>query len=263
MAETKTFVVTGASSGIGKAAAKQLVSHGHAVIGLDIKEPDFALKEFHHCDLSKVDSIDQALAKLAGRYASVLNIAGVPVAFGKELTIKVNILGLRHFTEGIWPRIEDGGTVVNVSSIAGNNWRNRRAELTELLSTSSFGEGLNWWESHRGSINVDAYTLSKEAVVLYSMMLARRGIERKINVVSVGPGPVDTPLLPSFTQDVGAANMDRLIEIVGRAAQPGEIAEAIVVFAERKLSWVNGVHIQVDGGLSAAMSTRGRPAAGR
>jgi NAD(P)-dependent dehydrogenase (short-subunit alcohol dehydrogenase family) len=263
MAESKTFVLTGTSSGIGKAAAKLLVSNGNAVIGLDIKEPDFELKEFHHCDLSKVESIDQTLAKLTGRYASVLNIAGVPVAFGKELTMKVNILGLRHFTEGIWQRIEDGGTVVNVSSIAGNNWRNRRAELTELLSTRSFDEGLTWWESHQGSFNVDEYTLSKEAVVLYSMMLARRGIDRKINVVSIGPGPVDTPLLPSFTQDVGAANMNRLIDVVGRAAQPNEIAEAIVVFAERKLSWVNGVHIPVDGGLSAALSTRSKPAAGR
>ena len=263
MADSKTFVVTGTSSGIGKAAAKLLVSRGNAVIGLDIKQPDFELKEFHTCDLGRVDSIDQTLAKLTGRYASVLNIAGVPVAFGKELTMKVNILGLRHFTEGVWQRIEDGGTVVNVSSIAGNNWRNRRAELTELLSTRSFDEGLNWWEAHQATLNVDAYTLSKEAVVLYSMMLARRGIERRINVVSIGPGPVDTPLLPSFTQDVGAANMDRLIDTVGRAAQPGEIAEAIVVFAERRLSWVNGVHVQVDGGLTAAMSTRSKPAAGR
>lgn len=262
MAESKTFVVTGTSSGIGKATAKLLVSRGNAVIGLDIKKPDFELKEFHHCDLSKVDSIDQTLAKLTGPYASVLNIAGVPVAFGKELTMKVNILGLRHFTEGIWQRIEDGGTVVNVSSIAGNNWRNRRAELTELLSTRSFDEGLNWWESHQGAFKVDAYTLSKEAVVLYSMMLSQRGMDRKINVVSIGPGPVDTPLLPSFTQDVGPDNMKRMTDTV-RAAQPNEIAEAIVIFAERKLSWVNGVHVPVDGGLSAAMSTRSRPAAGR
>ena len=64
MADSKTFVVTGASSGIGKAVAKLLVSHGNAVIGLDIKEPDFELKAFHRCDLSKVESIDQTLAKL-------------------------------------------------------------------------------------------------------------------------------------------------------------------------------------------------------
>lgn len=57
--------------------------------------------------------------------------------------------------------------------------------------------------------------------------------------------------------------MNRLIDIVGRAAQPNEIAEAIAVFAERKLSWVNGVHVQVDGGLSAALSTRSKPAVGR
>ena len=68
----------------------------------------------------------RALAKLPGPYSSLLNVAGVPMAVGNELTMKVNYFGLRHFTESVFDRIVNGGTVVNVASIAGNNWRKRR-----------------------------------------------------------------------------------------------------------------------------------------
>ncbi len=259
MASSKPFIVTGCYSGIGSATAKMLLANGHDVVGLDIKQPDYALSEFHLCDLSNPTSIDASLAKLRGSYASLLNIAGVPVGFGAELTMKVNILGLRHFTDGIWARIAEQGTVVNVSSLAGNNWKKRRAELDELLATASMAEGLAWWEANQSKFNVDAYVISKEAVVLYSMMLAGRGLARGINVNSIGPGPVATPLLPTFTSDTGADAMQHLINIVGRVAQPEEIAQTIVALAERKLGWVNATHINVDGGLAAGLSLRWKP----
>jgi len=250
----KTVIVTGAFSGVGKATAMMLLERGHRVVGIDIRTPDYALSEFHVCDLSSAESIDEVVRKLDGSYASVMNIAGVPLSLGPEITLKVNILGLQRFTAGIWDRIEDRGTVVNVSSLAGNNWRKRRKELTELLAVPSFAAGLTWWNSHQTELGVDAYTVSKEAVVLYSMMLAERGLSRGINVNSIGPGPVDTPLLPAFTQDAGEEAMRHYIGIVGRAAQPEDIAEAIVALAERKIGWLNAVHLNIDGGLTTALS---------
>lgn len=259
MAASKTFLVTGAYSGIGSATAHALMANGHDVIGIDIREPDYALAGFHQCDLSDPASIEATVKALTGRYDSLLNIAGVPVAHGDELTMKVNILGLRQFTEGVWDRIADGGTVVNVSSLAGNNWKKRRNELGELLATVSFADGLAWWQANHARFDVDAYIVSKEAVVLYTMMLAGRGLERGISVNSVGPGPVETPLLPAFTEDTGEEMMQRFINIIGRAAQPAEIAEAIVVLAERRMGWVNAMHINVDGGLTAGLSLRWPP----
>jgi NAD(P)-dependent dehydrogenase (short-subunit alcohol dehydrogenase family) len=252
--DNRTVILTGASSGVGKAVAQRLSERGSTVIAIDIKEPSTDVAEYHACDLGDVASIDGLLSKLTGTYASVMNVAGVPGTAGDETTLRVNLLGLRHFTDGLWDRIEDGGTVVNVASIAGNNWRRRRNLLSDLLATTSFADGLEWWRANHTALDTDAYTFSKEAVVLYTMQLAGRGLARGIRVNDVGPGPVDTPILPDFTRATGEELMQQMINIVGRAAQPGDIADAVMVLAQGTIGWLNGQHIVVDGGLTAGYS---------
>ncbi len=205
--------------------------------------------------MSDPASIDGVLADLTGPYSSVLNVAGVPMAVGNELTMKVNYFGLKYFTEKVWDRIADGGTVVNVASIAGNNWRKRRGLLMEMMAIEDFDEGVAWWNKNEETVGTDAYTFSKEAVVVYTMRLAGKGLARGIRVNDVGPGPVETPILPDFTNDVGADVMQSMIDVVGRSAQPSDIGEALVTLAEGQISWLNGQHIIVDGGLMAGLSS--------
>lgn len=255
MASEHPILLTGGASGVGEATAKQLLARGHKVVSLDIKpstNPDIT---HHHCDLSDPASIDGVLADLTGPYSSVLNVAGVPMAVGNELTMKVNYFGLKYFTEKVWDRIADGGTVVNVASIAGNNWRKRRGLLMELMAIEDFDEGVAWWNKNEKTVGTDAYTFSKEAVVVYTMRLAGKGLARGIRVNDVGPGPVETPILPDFTNDVGADVMQSMIDVVGRSAQPSDIGEALVSLAEGQISWLNGQHIIVDGGLMAGLSS--------
>jgi len=255
MALEHPILLTGGASGVGEATAKQLLARGHKVVSLDIKpstNPDIT---HHHCDLSDPASIDGVLADLTGPYSSVLNVAGVPMAVGNELTMKVNYFGLKYFTEKVWDRIADGGTVVNVASIAGNNWRKRRGLLMELMAIEDFDEGVAWWNKNEETVGTDAYTFSKEAVVVYTMRLAGKGLARGIRVNDVGPGPVETPILPDFTNDVGADVMQSMIDVVGRSAQPSDIGEALVTLAEGQISWLNGQHIIVDGGLMAGLSS--------
>ena len=245
------IVLTGAASGVGDATARRLIERGHEVISLDIKEPTAKVAAHHHCDLSDPASIDATVASLDGRYASLLNVAGVPNAVGDERTIAVNILGLRQITEALWERIADGGTVVNVASIAGNQWRKRREAIAALLATDSMAAGLDWWRANAETLDTDSYTFSKEAVVIYTMQLAMRGIGRGIRVNDVGPGPIETPIFADFTEAVGADVMQNMIDMVGRAAQPNDIAEAVVALAEGDMGWLNGQHIIVDGGMMA------------
>tara|TARA_B100001013_G_scaffold336971_1_gene256684 strand:- start:123 stop:980 length:858 start_codon:yes stop_codon:yes gene_type:complete len=248
-------LLTGGASGVGEATADLLLKRGHKVISIDVKPFTTSSFEHHHCDLSDPASIDAALAKLPGPYSSLLNVAGVPMAVGNELTMKVNYFGLRYFTERVFGRIADSGTVVNVASIAGNNWRKRRGYLSELMTIEDFDAGVAWWRENEEALGTDAYTFSKEAVVVYTMALAGKGLARGIRVNDVGPGPVDTPILPDFTNDVGPENMQMLIDTIGRPAQPVDIAEALVTLAEGQISWLNGQHIIVDGGLMAGISS--------
>ena len=65
-----------------------------------------------------------------------------------------------------------------------------------------------------------------------------------------------TPLFPYFEADAGAEQMAWMNEQVGRAAEPDDQAAAIVWLAVGDSSWVNGVDLPVDGGLSAGMRDR-------
>lgn len=256
MNDERTVLITGASTGIGAATTARMLAAGYRVVSLDIKDAPPGVTEHHHCDLSDPASIDAVVAELDGRYASLLNIAGVPGTVASELVIKVNVLGLRQLTEAVWDRIEDGGTVVSVASIAGNNWKKRYDRIAELLATPDFAAGVDWWAEHRKQTGTDPYTFSKEAVVVYTMMLAGRGLARGIRANDVGPGPVDTPLLPDFTKQVGESQMQWVIDQIGRPGRPDDIAQALVWLAVGDHDWVNGQHLIVDGGFTAGVWSR-------
>lgn len=256
MAVEGPVIVTGASTGIGAATTKRLLAAGREVVSIDVKAAPDGVAAHHHCDLTDPASIDDTVSKLDGRYASLLNIAGVPGTVPPDVVVKVNTLGLRHLTDALWDRLADGGTVVNVSSIAGNQWKKRQDLITQLLDSPDFATGAEWWEANGESVGTDPYTFSKEAVVVYTMLLAGRGLARKIRVNDVGPGPVDTPIFPDFASQVGEEQMKWMCDQVGRPAQPDDIAQVLTWLAIGDHGWLNGQHIIVDGGLVAGLQSR-------
>ena len=119
------IIVTGTSTGIGSATTKRLLDAGREVISLDIKDAPPGVSAHFHCDLSNPISLDEVLSGFDDTDASILNIEGVHGTVPSDMVLAVNTLGLRHLTEGLWDRLADGGTVVNVASIAGNQWKKR------------------------------------------------------------------------------------------------------------------------------------------
>jgi NAD(P)-dependent dehydrogenase (short-subunit alcohol dehydrogenase family) len=197
-------------------------------------------------------SIDAAVAVIEGPIDALLNIAGLPGTVAPELIMRVNTLGLRHITQALFDRIQHGGAIVNVASIAGVNWARHLKDIDELLSTPSYDAGVAWCAAHSMDGNT-AYHFSKECVVVYTMRMAGPALARGLRCNSVSPGPVATPLLPNFKEQAGSGQIEWVIDGIGRAAEPGEIAEVVKYLATGPASFVNGRDLIVDRGFSSLL----------
>ncbi|MEQ8663253.1 MAG: SDR family oxidoreductase [Gammaproteobacteria bacterium] len=204
--------------------------------------------------MSDPASIDAALAALEGNFDALLNVAGVPGTLDPLLIMKVNTLGLKHLTEGLLGRLNDGGAIVNIASIAGFNWARHLQDINELLAIDDFAQALAWCAARDMDGNT-AYHFSKECVVVYTMQLARLGPARGIRANSVSPGPVATPLLPAFKEQAGQGQLDWVIDSIGRAAAPVDIAHVVHFLAGDASAYLNGRDLVVDGGFSAGLAT--------
>lgn len=239
-------VVTGAASGIGAATVARLVTAGREVIGLD-RQPARDCPTVL-CDLARPETIDTAIAELPAELGGLANVAGVPGTFPAELVMRVNVLGLRHLTEALLPRLVPGAAVVNVASVAAVRDPAPRELVAELLATSSFDAGLTWCLEHPLDAP-SAYRFSKQVLIEWTLQASAAWRRQGVRVVSVSPGVVDTPILPDFRASMGDAAIDTATAEAGRLAEPGDIAPVIAFLLSAEAQWVNGVDLRIDGGL--------------
>ncbi len=251
----KRILLTGASTGIGNATLRRLVDQGHEVVSLDVKDAPEGAAAHVHCDLSDPASIEAAVGQLEGSFDGLGNIAGVAGSMGAELVLRVNVYGLRHVTDTLLAagKLNDGGSIVNIASLAGMAWNRHLDRIAALDAAADFAAGIEVATAYdRGGPN--AYVLSKEWVVSYTKLLAGQLLDRKIRVNSVSPGPVDTPLFPYFETDAGAEQMAWMNQQVGRVGTPDDEAQVVAWLLAGDCGWVNGIDLPVDGGLSAGMA---------
>lgn len=250
----KTYVLTGVSSGVGAAVAADLTARGAAVIGIDRVEPKAALAAFHRCDLTRRQEIDAAVAAIAQPIDGLVNIAGVPGSVPVETVAKVNYLALRRLTDALLPRIRDFGAVVNIASTAGASWRDRAEMVKSLIAIADWDAALAHFVGF-GLDSVTAYDVSKEAVILYSMLVSSRERHRGVRVNTISPGAVETPILATFYDTMGEDLLTRLRnQAGGRDAHPAEIAGPVAFLLSADAAWVNGTDLIVDGGAEVAMN---------
>lgn len=257
----KTIVVTGTASGIGLSVAELLTKCGATVISLDRNPTSAPVAQHITLDLADSASIDAAVAHIDGPVDALINVAGIPGTAPADLVLKVNFLGMRHLTEALVEHIAPGGSVVIVSSIAGYFWPRRLPIIEELLATATIEEGAAWFAANPQEGN--AYNFSKEAATSYTLKNALRFGSLGLRINAVTPGPVETPILVDFEETMGKESLDGVRSLVGRHATAEDVARACIYLASDFSEWVNGVLLDVDGGLTAAMSSGVVPVPGQ
>ena len=250
----KRVVVSGCFSGMGEATARLLLDLGAEVHGLDYKDSQLKLASFRRVDLRDPASIDAAAQSLGGKVDALFNCAGLPQTAGPLDVMKVNYAGTRRLTERVLPLMSAGGAVAIVSSVAGLGWSRRVPVLMQLLKIDTYEGAVQWCEANLETVR-EGYSFSKEALVLWTMMMSTPLIKRGIRINCTMPGPTQTPMMKQFEAATAAAVLEAAAQPINRRATPEEQAAALVFLNSDVASYINGVALPVDGGFLGGVAT--------
>lgn len=249
--QNKTIVVTGCCSGIGADFAKLARQAGARVIGIDRSDPTLTLDGFIKADLGDAQAIDDAVKLLPARIDALANIAGVPGTAPVDAVARVNYLGLRHLTQSLLPRMGEGASIVNISSILGAEWPARLELHRALGATQSFAEGAQWLRDHPVA-QASCYQYFKEALIVWTLTQSQKVfLERGVRMNCVAPGPVFTPILGDFVTMLGQERVQKDAHRMKRPAFSDEVAPVIAFLCSDASRWVSGINLPVDGGLAS------------
>jgi NAD(P)-dependent dehydrogenase (short-subunit alcohol dehydrogenase family) len=245
----RVALVTGATSGIGRACALRLAADGFAVVvgGRSAERAAEVVDEITAGggtattalgDVAEPDYGDAAVAATVaahGRLDVLVNAAGVITRSDAEGTtddewhrvMSTNVDGLFRASRAALPAIRaaGGGTIINISSTNG------------LV----------------GGAGLAAYCASKGAVTNLTRAMALDHAAEGIRVNAVCPGAVDTRMLYSegsgTVDEVRAKNLPDIPE--GRIPDGSEVAELVAFLADDRSRHITGANISIDGGYTA------------
>ena len=252
--KNKRVIVSGCFSGMGESTARQLVELGAEVHGLDYKETALDLASFTQVDLRDPQAIDSAVAGIGGHVDALFNCAGLPQTSPPLDVMGVNYLGARRVTEQVLPLMSEGSAIATISSTAGMGWSRRIPMLMELLQIDSYDGVLEWCEKNVEMVE-KGYTLSKEAIIVWTMLFSNKLIKNGIRINCTLPAPTQTPMMEHFEAASGADVIDLFVQPINRRSTPEEQASPLIFLNSDAARYVNGVALPVDGGFMGGVAT--------
>ncbi|HHT45324.1 MAG TPA: 3-oxoacyl-ACP reductase FabG [Fastidiosipila sp.] len=234
--DNKVAVVTGGARGLGQAISERFASEGARVIALDMGELTYEAKnvEFRLLDVTDREACKQMFDSIVtdyGRIDILVNNAGITRdAMTRKMTddqwdqvIDVNLNGVFNLTRFVGPHMEamGGGSIINISSVVG-----------------VFGNiGQANYAATKAGVVALAQTWAKE--------FARKGVPVRVNAIA--PGYTMTDILKTVPQDL----LDKFaaMTMLGRLAEPHEIASVASFLASDDASYITGQVLSVDGGM--------------
>lgn len=243
----KVILITGGAGGLGGEMARTLARKGARTYILDLDEENgralasSLTAEGNEVSFMKLDVTSEAewegvitaIVAKEGRVDVLVNNAGINIrkpieemVFDEFSTMMaVNVGSVFLGTKYVIPvmRAQGGGSIINTSSVCG------------LVG-------------HR--YTPEAYTTTKGAVTLLTKSIASRYGHENIRCNSIHPSTVDTPLVQEMFKDP-VKKQQRLDEVpLGRLATSRDVANAVLYLASDEASFINGISLPVDGGVT-------------
>lgn len=246
--EGQRVVFTGATSGIGQAAARLLVDLGAEVYSLGNREPELPIAKFIKADLKDKDMIDAAIAQIPEDIHSLFNCAGLPgPPFSNFETTMVNFVGHRHLTENLIPRMKGGSAIAIVASMAGAGWKSNEETVKALVATKDFDEAKAWLLTNEDK-NL-GYFFSKQCLIFYTYQRAAKLATKGIRINCLSPITTVTPMIEKFEAYAGKEFMWEYFRApCDRYATPEEMAEPLIFLNSNMARFVSGHNLIVDYG---------------
>ena len=226
----RTAIVTGGARGIGRAVAQKLALSGADVWIWDIEPVELEGTRSLSVDVTKRDSIMQALTAMGEVGIDILiNNAGWLGSYKPfeefepaewQRILQVNLLGTFEVTHRVLPlmRRAGKGRIVNMGSLAGK-------------------EGLP---------SLAAYSAASAGVIAFTKALSREVSDTDIRVNCIAPGPIDTRLI----RDLGNETVDAMISAspLKRLGDPNEVAALVVWLCSDACAFNTGAVFDMSGG---------------